>query len=46
MGLWIKRIVLLLMVVALASPLGACGRKGKPEHPEGSDFPREYPAKR
>lgn len=38
------RIVLILaLAAALAMPVSACGRKGKPEAPPGSDFPRTYP---
>ena len=34
----------LLLLLALALPaLGACGRKGPPEPPEGSTYPRQYP---
>jgi predicted small lipoprotein YifL len=33
----------LLMVVALAVALSACGRKGAPDQPEGSTFPNDYP---
>jgi predicted small lipoprotein YifL len=38
----------LLLALALAVPLAACGRKGDPEPPEGADekFPRQYPAPR
>lgn len=38
----------LLLALALAAPLAACGRKGDPEPPEGADekFPRQYPAPR
>ncbi len=40
----LMRIVLILtLVAALAAPLGACGRKGNPEAPPGSVFPRTYP---
>ncbi|MCA3268352.1 MAG: hypothetical protein ING19_20005 [Azospirillum sp.] len=38
----------LLLALALAAPLAACGRKGDPEAPEGADerYPRRYPAPR
>lgn len=42
----LMRIVLILaLVTVLAVPLSACGRKGKPEAPPGSDFPRTYPTR-
>lgn len=31
-------------VLALAVALAACGVKSSPQHPEGSDYPRQYPA--
>jgi predicted small lipoprotein YifL len=36
----------LLLALAFAAPLAACGRKGDPEAPEGADekYPRQYPA--
>jgi predicted small lipoprotein YifL len=34
----------LLLALAIAAPLGACGKKGKLEPPdEKSDYPRTYP---
>lgn len=33
----------LLVVLALAAPLAACGKKSKLEAPEGSTYPRDYP---
>lgn len=36
--------VVLLTVAALAAPLGACGKKSRPEKPEGSTYPQQYPA--
>lgn len=38
-----RRILIALLVVGIVASLGACGRKGKVEPPEGSDFPRQYP---
>jgi len=39
-----NRLVLLLIAMSLALPaLSACGRKGPPEPPEGSTYPRQYP---
>lgn len=42
----IRTPLVLILAVALALPLAACGRKGPPEAPEGSDprYPRSYPA--
>jgi predicted small lipoprotein YifL len=40
------RIALIVaLVAALALSVGACGRKGKPEEPPGSTFPRTYPTR-
>jgi predicted small lipoprotein YifL len=39
-----RPILALLVLLALALPaLEACGRKGPPEPPEGSTYPRQYP---
>ncbi len=37
----------LLLALAFAAPLAACGRKGDPEPPMGADtrYPRQYPAR-
>ena len=40
-----RRLLILALVLALAAPLAACGRKGAPMPPEGSEYPRKYPAK-
>lgn len=40
-----RALLALLLIGALAGGLAACGRKGKPEHPPGSDYPRSYPAR-
>ncbi|MBI5162412.1 MAG: hypothetical protein HY985_00765 [Magnetospirillum sp.] len=39
----IRRLTILALVVALAVPLAACGRKGRPIAPENSVYPRTYP---
>ncbi len=39
----IRKIVVIMLILALASPLAACGRKSSPERPKGSDHPRVYP---
>ena len=37
----------LLLALAFAAPLAACGRKGDPEPPGNADmrYPRQYPAR-
>ncbi len=41
----LRSLALLLVVgFALASTAG-CGRKGTPESPPGTDFPRTYPSR-
>ncbi len=40
----IIKILAVLLALAMVSPLAACGRKGPPEFPEGSKYPREYPS--
>lgn len=36
----------LLLALAIAGPLGACGKKGDPQLPEGKtdQFPSKYPS--
>lgn len=34
---------LVLMFTVVALGLSACGRKGPPTYPEGSDYPKTYP---
>jgi predicted small lipoprotein YifL len=43
----LRPLALLLLVVALAAPLAACGKKGPPIPPDGqdSDYPRTYPTR-
>ncbi len=38
-----RRFFALVLVVLLATPLIACGRKNKPDFPEGSTYPNTYP---
>ncbi len=40
-----SKILALVLALAMISPLAACGRKGPPQFPEGSEYPREYPTK-
>jgi len=39
-----RRIVVVLLAVALALPLAGCGRKSYPARPENAFYPRIYPA--
>ena len=39
-----RGLVLMLVVLGLGLTLGACGKKGAPEHPPGSTYPRDYPS--
>lgn len=39
----VRKLLVLLLVALLAAPVVGCGRKGKPERPEDSRFPRTYP---
>lgn len=40
-----NRLTLLLLILAIALPLMACGKKGPPDTPPGekSTYPRHYP---
>jgi hypothetical protein len=40
----IRKLMLIVLIIGLAASVGACGRKSKPEHPPGSDYPRQYPS--
>ena len=40
----IRRLAILVTVLALAGLASACGRQGDPQYPEGSTYPRHYPA--
>lgn len=41
-----RRLILGLLLLALAAPLAACGKKGDPRPPSGENapYPRTYPA--
>ncbi len=41
----IRLILVIFLALAVAAPIGACGKKGDPELPEGKsdDHPRKYP---
>ncbi len=36
--------LLAVLFLTLAGGLAACGKRGSPEHPPGSSYPRKYPA--
>ncbi|HLO76189.1 MAG TPA: hypothetical protein VK196_07020 [Magnetospirillum sp.] len=38
-----RTLTVLIVVAAMAAGLSACGRKSRPEVPEGSTYPRHYP---
>lgn len=38
------RTLAIVLALAMITPLAACGRKGPPDFPEGSKYPREYPS--
>lgn len=40
-----RLLLLVLLIAALSLPVAGCGRKGPPEPPPGSDFPRTYPSR-
>jgi len=40
-----RGMMVLLVVLGLGLTLSACGKKGTPEPPPGSTYPREYPSK-
>jgi len=41
-----SRLLILALILALAVPLAACGRKNPPEPPAGSEAPHKYPARK
>ena len=42
-----RLVVMFIVLTALAFAVTACGKKGAPEHPDGtkSTYPRTYPTK-
>lgn len=40
----LRRLVLIALIALLAAPLASCGRRGALEAPEGSTYPKAYPA--
>ena len=41
----IRKVILIILALAVALPAAGCGRKGKLEAPEDSRYPREYPSR-
>ena len=39
-----QRLLTLALVVAIALSSAACGRKGLPDRPSDSEYPRDYPS--
>ncbi len=39
----IRKLLLIVLVLAMAAPLGACGRKGHLDPPRDCNYPRHYP---
>ena len=40
-----QRLWMLTIIVAIALSIAACGRKGMPDRPIDSEYPRSYPIK-
>ncbi len=40
-----RKIILIVLALAVVLPTAGCGRHGKLETPEGSTYPREYPSR-
>ncbi|MCW8914406.1 MAG: lipoprotein [Magnetovibrio sp.] len=38
-------LIVAVALLVIAGSMTACGRKGDPEFPEGSSYPRDYPSK-
>lgn len=41
----LRLLTIALLAVTLSAPLAACGKKGAPSHPDGSNYPRSYPTR-
>lgn len=41
----IRPLVAVLLLLAMAAPLAACGKKDDPVPPPGANYPRTYPAR-
>jgi predicted small lipoprotein YifL len=40
-----SKLLVFILILGLALSVAACGRKGQPEPPPGSDYPRTYPSR-
>ncbi len=40
----LRILVMAAIVVAIALPLSACGKRATPNYPDGSGYPRQYPS--
>ena len=40
----IRTLTIVMTLLMIGGALSACGKKGPPEAPSGSTYPREYPA--
>ncbi len=40
-----RKIILILLALAVVLPTAGCGRRGSLETPEDSRYPREYPSR-
>lgn len=38
-----RPIILALLVISMAASLGACGRRGALDAPDGTTYPKDYP---
>lgn len=38
-----RKLFVLLLLLAVALPVAGCGRKAAPQAPPGTDFPKQYP---
>ncbi|MEE8352470.1 MAG: hypothetical protein V3R37_09820 [Rhodospirillales bacterium] len=39
----LRFLAMIAVVVAIALPLSACGKKALPKHPDDGGYPRQYP---
>jgi predicted small lipoprotein YifL len=44
--MWMRKIIMLLVLLTIVGTMGACGRKNQPVAPDDVDpkYPRTYPA--
>ena len=41
----IRNILVIALILGLAAPIAACGRKSVPQAPPGTEYPRQYPSR-